>query len=177
MSGRPHFTRRDPASHIASLPFNTKQPDDLLPHDVILSFHARLIACLRDFLHRQNQFRSSLSDSEAFPTSRYARLASGTNSQLQFWLSDLEGYDLATSETRRLMVTYYFARILVNHPSVDIFQRNGKEDLANAARSLAVDAAVDMLETCIAWEAKDDLPHLPWSSFRVSCHTDRADVR
>jgi hypothetical protein len=169
VSGRTQFTRRDPTPHIASLSLDPKAHSPVpVPDDIVLAFHARLIACLRDYLHRQTNLCSSFSESETFPISRYARLASSTNAQLQFWLSDLDGYSLACSASRRLMVAYYFARIIVNHPSVDVFSKNGREEVANAAQSFALDAAFALLEMCTAWEPKDDLPHLPWSSFGVS---------
>ena len=144
------------------------------PHDVLLVFHARLLALLRTWQRERSEtHRSTASGSESISppsTSRsHKRLASRTNASLDWWQEDLKLYNLEMDWTAQIQLDWLNAKVLVNSvASKNLWGGPDEDRLREASRAWAVDAAMQLLQRCSEWSPADTLTNLPHAYLRVS---------
>ena len=153
----------------------TKAPDNSAnPYDILLVFHARLIALLLDWQKSRFEIQRPDSTQAQFdppPSPSYAhkRLASRTNASLDWWQDDLKAYRLDAIWTRQIQLDYLNAKVLVNSVAYKNIWGGPDEDrLREANRAFAVDAAYQLLRRCMAWTPPDAVTNLPQVYLRVS---------
>ncbi|TXT08708.1 hypothetical protein VHUM_02836 [Vanrija humicola] len=147
----PAAPRRDPMAYCHVLVPDSPLPgDSYSPHDILLTFHARLITLLRDWYHRAGAGAQAAA---------HARLASSINASLEWWRADLESHSLAAEWMRHVDLFWEFARMLVNATSAKSLSANPR--LRAASWAHGVEAAVGLLEKCSSWPGKDELANLP----------------
>lgn len=160
--------RRDPMAYCHVLVPDSPLPGDRYsPHDILLTFHARLITLLRDWYHRRSQHGAAVAGSNvAAQVGAHARLASSINASLEWWRADLESHQLDPNWMRHINLFWEFARMLVNATSAKSL--GGNPRLRAAAWAHGVEAAVGFLEKCNAWPQKEELSSLPPCYLSVS---------
>ncbi|ORX37401.1 hypothetical protein BD324DRAFT_626030 [Kockovaella imperatae] len=145
------------------------------PHDVLLVFHARLIALLLDWQRARSEVgrsdpATSNSSFDAAPSPSYShkRLASRLNASLDWWQDDLKAYRLDEAWTRQIQLDYLHAKILVNSTaSKNIWGGVDEDRLREANRAFVVDAAYQLLRRCIAWSPPEAMTNLPQAYLRM----------
>jgi hypothetical protein len=134
--------------------------DQYSPHDILLTFHARLITLLRDWYHRRSQNEAAgIGLPVSVQAAAHTRLASSINASLEWWRADLESHGLDSQWMRHLNLFWEFARMLVNATSAKSLGTNPR--LRAASWAHGVEAAIGFLEKCNNWPSRIELANLP----------------
>lgn len=164
----PATPRRDPMAYCQVLIPDSPLPGEAYPpHDILLTFHARLITLLRDWYHRRSQHEAAMQGvNPAAQSAAHARLASSINASLEWWRADLESHGLGPDWMRHIDLFWEFARMLVHATSAKSL--GGNPRLRSASWAHGIEAAVGFLEKCHAWPSKEELCNLPPCYLSVS---------
>jgi hypothetical protein len=141
------------------------------PHDVLLAFHARLLAHMMQWLMDRLGIprRDAISQSRTACLMAHKRLAEQTNSLLECWNDDLKLYMYPEERTQQITLDYLNARSLVNSVLAGALT-GAPEEHASWVKSKAVvvESALQLLIRCQAWTPAASLANLPHVYYRVS---------
>ena len=123
-------------------------------HDVLICFHARLLAHMLQWLVD----RHGIARADGTPEARemyliaHKRLADRTNSFLEWWAEDLKLYIDSEDQTRQITLDYLNARSLVNSVLAgSLVQSPSDQALWQRAKGVAVECALQILKQCQTW--------------------------
>jgi len=141
------------------------------PHDVLLGFHARLLAHMIRWLID----RCGITRGDGAPETRDAfvaahkRLADRTNSFLEWWAEDLKLYAFPAETMQQISLDYLNARTLVNSVlASSLVDSPAEQALWERSKAVAVECALQVLKRCRAWTPAASLINLPHVYYRVS---------
>ena len=131
------------------------------PHDIMLTFHARLIKILHDWQISRYSV-PTLSPLE------HKRLASSANAALDIWHDELSLHALDRWWTREVELFWLYSKVTVNAVAAKGLVESREMTVRNASRAMAVEAAMGLLERCTQWSPREGLVNLPNCYFNVS---------
>lgn len=140
---------------------------DISPHDILLTFQARLITMLRDWNHRRCEIGVSRAE-YAVQAREHRRLASNTNGFLEWWREQLDAYQIDRLWTAQIGLFWLFAKVLVNEACASHLLSPSDMQMRTAAIGTMSDSAVKIFEMCAEWDPSSDIFSLPPSCFWVS---------